>query len=221
MNQKIRNIAIIISIVGGLIAIPNYANAGLFNTVEFKANSLKALPKWTRVIDKFRNETPAYFNCDRDISTCNSHSLVSWRAFVNSQQGKSKWEQVKETNQFLNQWPYILDVRNWGITDYWASPLEFLKKSGDCEDYSIIKYVTLKELGIPPENMRIVVVQDTVRNIAHAVLAVYLDDRKEPVILDSLFDAVLSHKKIMQYSPHYSVNETTRWAHVKPLRRKK
>ena len=101
------------------------------------------------------------------------------------------------------------------MEDYWATPLEFLDRSGDCEDYAIIKYVSLKALGFPVEKMRIVVVQDVVRNIAHAVLAVYIDD--DILIMDSLVEGILSQKFVTSYSPRYSVNEKTRWAHITPL----
>ena len=97
--------------------------------------------------------------------------------------------------------------------DYWAIPMEFLKKSGDCEDYAIVKYFSLKELGVPAEDMRIVVVRDTVRNLAHAVLVVYLDDNA--YVLDNVSSAVLPHSRVRQYSPQYSINERSRWAHIK------
>ena len=120
---------------------------------------------------------------------------------------------LRYVNAFWNTWPYKEDIANWHKQDYWAIPAEFLKKSGDCEDYSIIKYFTLKELGIPPEKMRIVVVRDTVRNFAHAILAVYLNG--DVYILDNLSNTVLSHTRLRQYMPQYSVNEFSRWAHLK------
>jgi hypothetical protein len=46
------------------------------------------------------------------------------------------------------------------------------------------------------------------------VLAVYLDD--QVVILDNLTRAVLPQEQVTQYVPYYSINETTRWAHVPP-----
>jgi predicted transglutaminase-like cysteine proteinase len=55
-----------------------------------------------------------------------------------------------ETNRFLNDWRYKPDDQNYGQRDYWATPLEFLRRSGDCEDYAIAKYVTLRELGFAP-----------------------------------------------------------------------
>ena len=47
------------------------------------------------------------------------------------------------------------------------------KNQGISEDYAIIKYFTLKEMGVDPKSMRIVVLRDTIRNLAHAVLVVY------------------------------------------------
>ena len=86
--------------------------------------------------------------------------------------------------------------------------------SGDCEDYAITKYLSLRQLGFAADRLRLVVVQDVVRDLAHAVLAVYLDD--EVYILDNLTEAVLPQEQVAQYVPYYSVNELTRWAHVPP-----
>jgi predicted transglutaminase-like cysteine proteinase len=61
----------------------------------------------------------------------------------------------------------------------------------------------------------VVVVRDVQRDLAHAVLAVYLDD--EVYILDNLTKTVLPQERISHYVPYYSINETTRWAHVPPV----
>ena len=40
------------------------------------------------------------------------------------------------------------DTEIWGEPDYWATVLETLGRgAGDCEDFSIAKYVTLKAMG--------------------------------------------------------------------------
>ena len=61
---------------------------------------------------------------------------------------------------------------------------------------------------------RIVLLKDNIRNIAHAVLAVKLND--ESYILDNMSDLVLPHIKYEHYIPQYSVNEFYRWAHISP-----
>ena len=62
--------------------------------------------------------------------------------------------------------------------------------------------------------MRIVMLTDSIRGIAHAVLAV--TQREQTYILDNVSDLVLSHTRYEHYVPQYSVNERFRWAHVSP-----
>ena len=177
----------------------------LFGTVEFK-RPLSTLPGWLDLLK--RNGMDTVF-----IPTKAFKKGVTWESFKSKAPQGNKMELLRYVNSFWNTWPYVEDIVNWKQEDYWAIPAEFLKKSGDCEDYSIIKYFTLKELGIAPESMRIVVVRDTIRNFAHAVLAVYVNG--DAFILDNLSNSVLSHTKLRQYSPQYSVNEFGRWAHMK------
>jgi predicted transglutaminase-like cysteine proteinase len=134
---------------------------------------------------------------------------------IRDQAGRSRLDQLETVNRFLNDWRYKDDSKNYGRRDYWASPLEFFLRSGDCEDYAIVKYVTLRELGFAAEQLRLVVVQDVVRDLAHAVLAVYLGE--QIYIMDNLNRAILPQEQVSQYVPYYSINENTRWAHVKPV----
>ncbi|MGV7005372.1 transglutaminase-like cysteine peptidase [Desulfovibrio sp. QI0442] len=177
----------------------------LFGTVEFK-RPLSTLPGWLDLLK--RNQMDPIFIPGKVFK-----KGVTWDMFKSKAPVNNKMELLRYVNSFWNTWPYVEDIVNWRQEDYWEIPAEFLKKSGDCEDYSIIKYFSLKELGIPPESMRVVVVRDTIRNFAHAVLVVYLND--DAFILDNLSNSVLSHTKVRQYSPQYSVNEFGRWAHMK------
>jgi predicted transglutaminase-like cysteine proteinase len=202
----------------GLNSTAGAAAPGLFNSVEFKAESLAALPQWQRVLKRIDDERPIYQRCIREASACPTRSVVAWQGMIRNQIGRSQLAQIDTVNRFLNDWRYRADSRNWGERDYWATPLEFLRFSGDCEDYAIAKYVTLRQLGFAAEQLRMVVVQDTVRDLAHAVLAVYLDG--EVYILDNLSRTVLRQTEVSHYVPYYSINEDTRWAHVIPAGRK-
>lgn len=177
----------------------------LFGTVEFK-RPLESLPGWLDVLA--RNSQSPIFQAQKHFNKKNS-----WADLRGKLEGKSLAEQLRLVNAFWNDWPYREDKDNWGQPDYWEIPAEFLKKSGDCEDYAIIKYFTLKEMGVDPQSMRIVVLRDTIRNLAHAVLVVYSNG--DAYVLDNLSNIVLSHRRISNYSPQYSVNEFGRWAHIK------
>ena len=203
---------------GLVAAAPGRAAAApppLFGTVEFRAASLAALPQWQRVLDRVAEERPVYRACDAAAEDCPSRGVMAWRTLKRSQRGGAPHDQLRAVNHFVNNWEYKADTHNYGRRDYWASPLEFLRRSGDCEDYAITKYVTLRGLGYEPERLRLVVVHDVLRDVAHAVLAVYLDD--EVYILDNLTNAVLPQDRVTQYVPYYSINEEARWAHVAPL----
>lgn len=202
-----------------LCYVPLTQAEALFGSLEFKAASLAALPRWERVLEKIPEEQALFRTCD-DIAQCTEPSIATWRKFIADNKSKSREDIITAVNAFVNRWPYVTDQKLWGQSDYWASPKEFMINSGDCEDYAILKYVTLKELGFEEDELRLVVVKDNVRNIAHAVLAVYTvyNGDTDIIILDSLFNTPLSHKDLIQYSPYYSVNARSRWAHIAPSR---
>lgn len=177
----------------------------LFGTVEFR-RPLESLPGWLDVLK--RNAANPIF-----IAGKHFNKTTTWEKLQAQVKGKSPLEQLRVINSFWNSWPYKEDRSNWGKPDYWEIPAQFIQKSGDCEDYAIVKYFTLKELGFDPKKMRLVVLRDTIRNLAHAVLVVYLDN--DAYVLDNLSNVVLSHKRLGNYSPQYSVNEYGRWAHIK------
>jgi predicted transglutaminase-like cysteine proteinase len=191
------------------------AQPALFGTTELRAQSLAALPQWQRALRQIEAERGTYRACAEPGGTCPSRGAEAWQAMIRDQAGRSRLDQLDTVNGFLNDWRYRDDSKNYGRRDYWASPLEFFARSGDCEDYAIVKYVTLRELGFPAEQLRLVVVQDVVRDLAHAVLAVYVDE--QVYILDNLTRAIVPQEQLTQYVPYYSINETTRWAHVKPV----
>ena len=138
---------------------------------------------------------------------------VNWDKFQAEAGGMSGMAQLRYVNTFWNQFPYTEDIVNWGQPDYWEIPAQFLHKSGDCEDYAIIKYYTLRALGHPAESMRIVIVKDTLRRVDHAILAV--SEGGQIVILDNVSNAILSHTRLVQYAPQYSVNEEFAWVYLK------
>ncbi len=214
MNTALKALALL----GAWLAVTPAASAqpALFGTAEFRAPSLAALPQWRRALNRIEAERSTYRACAEPDGDCPSRGAEAWQAMIRAEEGRPRLEQLDRVNRFLNAWRYKEDSKNYGRRDYWASPLEFLAHSGDCEDYAIAKYVTLRELGFAVDQLRLVVVQDIVRDLAHAVLAVYVGD--EVYILDNLTRRVTPQEQLPQYVPYYSTNETTRWAHVKPVK---
>ncbi len=111
----------------------------------------------------------------------------------------------------LNRSAYITDMVNWGMQDYWETPLEFMLNQGDCEDYAIAKYMLLRAAGLPAEQMRIVILQDINLNEMHAILVVSHEGRA--LVLDNFQPNVVDSRRIVHYRPIYALNEAKWWRH--------
>jgi predicted transglutaminase-like cysteine proteinase len=173
----------------------------LFGSIEFSSPNLNALPQWNRVLRKMQ--------ADRT----RMEASQTWQNMLAKARGLSKRAQLDAVNVYFNKWPYKLDFDLYGVSEFWATPLEFMSRSGDCEDYAIAKFFALRELGFRNEEMRVVALYDRIRGIGHAILAVYWG--ADILVLDNLSNYVLSHEEYSHYDPQYSVNSTTRWAYVK------
>jgi len=117
----------------------------------------------------------------------------------------------------MNKRRYVVDPVNWGMRDYWSTPRQFFAKFGDCEDYAIAKYLTLKQLGVPVTIMRIVVLQDLNLRTTHAILAVYTGDGI--IILDNQIEQTVQASVISHYMPIFSINEEAWWLHRPRLKK--
>jgi predicted transglutaminase-like cysteine proteinase len=193
--------------LAALLGIDNAASAavskvGLFRTNELHSANLVSFPKWRDMLVRFEHELA---ECTPD--RCR---LDEWQQLVASLHGHNPMAQLKLVNKAINQHRYIEDWANWDLADYWETPLQFLDRSGDCEDFAIAKYLALRAAGMPADNMRIVIVRDSARQRMHAVLAVYV--RRRALILDSLYDAIVE-PDALDYEPIYSINEQGWWLH--------
>ncbi len=175
----------------------------LFQSSEIHSNNLKLFPKWRGALQRFEDE----------LKSCGSGrcKTTQWQALIEGLRGKDVMTQLREINVEMNDRRYVTDPVNWNLPDYWATPFQFLRKNGDCEDYAISKYLALRDLGVAIDDMRIVVLNDLNLRIAHAVLAVYVNG--EPYILDNQISRVVPATAIRHYQPVYSINETGWWLH--------
>lgn len=164
-------------------------------------DSLDDLPYWLGVLSRHRQE-----------DTHDQAVLMDWFQRLEQLAKLPPRQQVQGVNEFINQKRYVLDMVNYGQEDYWAIAREFLALAGDCEDFSISKFFSLRALGFPASALRLVILQDTNLGIAHAVLAVALDN--DILILDNQTNTVLNDRQIRHYRPLYSVNEEHWWLHT-------
>ena len=141
--------------------------------------------------------------------------LTSWRALMNNPKNRALSDQQKAVlvNDFMNITPFKSDREHWGKEDYWATPIEFLSTNGgDCEDYSIAKYFTLRALGMSDEKLQITYVKEIrVYNEAHMVLAFFQNPDAEPEILDNINKSLQVASSRTDLVPVYSFNGSGLW----------
>ena len=138
--------------------------------------------------------------------------LLKWQSVVYNNLKLKDKQKLEVVNNFFNNTEFISDIDHWDKEDYWATPVEFLSTNGgDCEDFSIAKYFTLKEMGIPVDKMRIMYVKAIELEQAHMVLTYYSTPDAEPVILDNLIDEIKLASNRTDLVPVYSFNGDGLW----------
>ncbi len=185
---------------------PLRAYPALFGSAERRSDNLSAFVKWTGMFSRFESA----------LKDSGSDKIVQkWKDSIRPLAGHSIEEMASGVNEVVNHQDYIVDERNWGKSDYWETPVEFFQRGGDCEDFAIAKYASLRALGVPDDRMRVAIVHDEEKNMPHAVLIVYSDSGA--LILDNQMKTVhTSEQMASRYRPIFTINRTAWWLHTAP-----
>lgn len=134
--------------------------------------------------------------------------IQAWGTLLNDSVHLTEQDKLDSVNRFFNrQLRFADDSRVWQQVDYWATPIESLiKGAGDCEDYAIAKYFSLRRLGIPSDKLRITYVKALRLNQAHMVLTYYPSPAAEPLVLDNLINQIRSASQRQDLLPVYAFN---------------
>lgn len=122
-------------------------------------------------------------------------------------QSSSEAEQLEKVNAFFNQMRFASDEEVWHQKDYWATRMEFMGKgAGDCEDFVIAKYFTLKQLGVSTNKLFFTYVKAVRYQQAHMVLTYYATPTSVPLVLDNINFNILPATQRNDLLPVYSFN---------------
>lgn len=119
--------------------------------------------------------------------------IDEWAALLKNPPQGTIQDKLNQVNRFFNaRMAFKDDIVVWHQQDYWATPIEFLRKgAGDCEDFALAKYFTLREMGVPANQLRITYVKALQLNQAHMVVTWYATPDAIPLVLDNLKTAIL------------------------------
>lgn len=136
----------------------------------------------------------------------------AWFKVLSESVTMSEQDKLLKVNNFFNLFRFVDDIKLWGDSNYWATPMEFIGvNGGDCEDFSIAKYFTLLQLGVSEDKMRITMVKATSVNQYHMVLAYYETPSSIPLVLDNLDHAIKPATQRRDLLPVYSFNGKQLW----------
>lgn len=139
--------------------------------------------------------------------------LEQWLKLIAENEQKDDWEKMHLVNHFFNKKiKFVDDIKHWGEKDYWATPLEFIgTQGGDCEDFALAKYFTLKAMGVDANKMRLMYVRALTVNQAHMVLIYSEKMDQMPLVLDNLNHKILPANQRRDLKPIYSFNGDGLW----------
>jgi predicted transglutaminase-like cysteine proteinase len=163
--------------------------------------------KWLDVERKLDDERVQLALCDGDRDRCASPAALQLLAIVDDGRAREGRARLGQINRAINlAIRPMSDLAQYGEVDVWSSPLvTFAHGAGDCEDYAIAKFVALRLAGISPDDLRIVIMRDTIRGEDHAVAAARLDGHW--LMLDNLRMAMVEDGDVRNYRPMFVIDQ--------------
>ena len=172
--------------------------------------------KWRGVERKLDDERVQLALCDGDRDRCVSPAALRFLAIVDSGRAREGRARLGEINRAINlAIRSMSDLAQHGAPDVWSSPLAtFASGAGDCEDYAIAKFEALRLAGISPDDLRIVVMRDTIRGEDHAVAAARLDGHW--LMLDNRRMAMIEDSDVRHTRPLFAIDQNGVMQYAEP-----
>jgi predicted transglutaminase-like cysteine proteinase len=163
--------------------------------------------KWLGVERKLDDERVQLALCDGDRERCVSPAALRFLAIVDAGRARDGRARLGEINRAINlAIRPMSDLAQYGQIDVWSTPLvTFASSAGDCEDYAIAKFVALRQAGIAPEDLRIVIMHDTIYGEDHAVAMARLDGHW--LTLDNRRMAMVEDSYVRNYRPLFVIDQ--------------
>jgi len=164
--------------------------------------------KWLRLASKLDDDGVQIALCDGDREHCASDAALRLLTIIDSGRLRDGRARLGDINRAINlAIRPMSDLAQYGEIDVWTSPLvTFERGAGDCEDYAIAKFMALRQAGIAADDLRIVIMRDTIRGEDHAVAAARLDGHW--LMLDNRRMALVEDVDVRNYRPLFVFDQS-------------
>lgn len=206
-----RRMALLAALCGAVVAqaeptTTRGANHYRFDAADRLAPANRFAP-WVALQRRLAAEPVSLEVCVTDEARC-PPSYAGARRIVLRGRALSFRDRLELVNRFVNRRPYLEPIAD----QRWETLLSFLRRGGDCEDYAVAKYLLLRAIGLPADDLRIAVAHTPRGHGHHALLAVRAPDGSA-LLLDT-DGRILAGARPSDYRFQYSVNETDLFDHA-------
>jgi len=175
--------------------------------LSFGAMSCQAFARET-----FRLDESVLSAAEKEYGTPARQRLDDWVELISNDKSATDMEKLITVNAFFNKINFVDDFHHWGKEDYWATPVEFLASDGgDCEDFALAKYFTLKAMGVNERRLNLTYVRAMSLDQAHMVLTYFEVPGDESLVLDNLIGDIKLVSQRLDLLPVYCFNGTGLW----------
>jgi predicted transglutaminase-like cysteine proteinase len=203
VGSLLRSVAAVVAAV--VVALTAAAGASASSRLsESRLDELLQLPHWREVARRLPQEAALVRACLK--GRCESGPALQLARLVAAGAGGDRLTQLRRVHAAVNLQPYREDADQFGRQDLWQSPLAFVGRGGDCEDFAIAKYFVLRLLGVPPSELRIAVLTGDGRAEVHAVLLARAGGEWQ--VLDNREAKPQPLRSYRGWIPQYAVTET-------------
>lgn len=147
-----------------------------------------------------------YSNIQEEYGKHAVKRMSTWQNMMKRLQNEDEFVQVRHINAYFNRLRYKSDAYNWETVEYWATFKEFMGKgTGDCEDFALAKYYSLRKLGIPVSKLKLLTGKYVGKG--HMLLA-YYKDGNDPYVLDKNNRYLVQLSKTKRFKAETYFNES-------------
>jgi predicted transglutaminase-like cysteine proteinase len=173
--------------------------------------------KWQGLQRRLDDDMVQLALCDGDRDGCVSPAALKLLDIVDAARQREGRARYGEINRAVNLGIRAQsDEAQHGQPDVWTAPIAtFAAGAGDCEDYAFAKFAALRLAGIAADDLRIVIMRDTIRGEDHAVAAARLDGRW--LMLDNRRLAMVEDVSVRNFRPTFVLDRDSVRRYEAPL----
>lgn len=202
-------IATITALVLGLLITSAHAQAGTeepfgLSTIAVAETAIAAT--WKELLVEIKNDLAIVAKCREQSQSCSSPAAVKFMTIAKEGDRYEGLARIGHLNRAANFAIRALDSAH--ADDEWRSPLAILSRSsGDCKHHALLKYAMLREIGISPDALKIIVVGVRSTHQLHAILAVRAEKGRWLVLDNRTLVLVESSMVLGHYDPLYELDQ--------------